>query len=515
MRRAGALMDRKRRRQKFILAAVSFCALFALFALFYLWGPNLLHAGESYGAATAGGALSGEDFGAVTAGGAQSGEGRGAVPGKALKPRKIPEDWSFTIISTGDIMMHSPQTRAGRLPDGGGYDFSFMFEKVAPILREGDLVIGNLETPLAGEDDGGFTGYPLFNAPEVLAKNLKEAGFSLVSTANNHSLDRRYRGLCATLDHLDEAGLSHTGTFRTQEERNQILYMEVKGVKVAAIAATYGANGLSLPGDKAFALNFIDEAMLLADIRRARQEGARYVIVMLHWGVEYQGKPGQDQTDLAYSLLRGGADLILGNHPHVLQRGEAVPLADVYASASRNAAPESQAASASRNAAPESQAASASRNAAPASQGVSDKSPVKMIMYSQGNFVSNQDGLDRLCSLLLKLTIGVDGATGEPYLLEAGYIPVYTQKRDRQGFSRHTVWPLELALAELEAGGRAFGADDRANIPRAWERVIQSQPALTLLSLKETPVWETLTGVPDANADTGAASPIADLAAAS
>ena len=505
MNRVSALWERKKRRQKYVLAAVSFCVFLALFCL---WGLNILPGGQ------AGSAVMAEAVGpgdSLAAGGAAQtpvgpvGDGQGPVPGKALKPRRIPADWSFTIISTGDIMMHSPQTRAGRLPDGGGYDFSFMFEKVAPILREGDLVIGNLETPLAGEDDGGFTGYPLFNAPEVLAKNLKEAGFSLVSTANNHSLDRRYRGLCATLDHLDEAGLMHTGTFRTQEESDRILHFEVKGVKVAAIAATYGANGLTLPADKAFALNLINEAGLLADIRRARQEGAQLVIVMLHWGVEYQSRPGADQTALAFSLLRGGADLILGNHPHVLQRGEPVSPADIYAAASRQTMQEDLAMPDSHDPA---------RSADTITQEASGKKPLKMIMYSQGNFVSNQDGLDRVSSLLLKLTVGVDGATGEPYLLEAGYIPIYTQKRDRQGFSRHTVWPLELALAELEAGGRAFGADDRANIPKAWEHVIKSQPALTLLSLRDAPVWETLTGVPDANADAGAASPTADLAAA-
>ena len=372
---------------------------------------------------------------------------------KALKPRPVPEDWSFTILSAGDIMMHSPQTKAGRLPDGAGYDFSFMFEKIAPILQEADLVVGNLETPLAGAENGGFTGYPLFNAPEELAMNLKEAGFSLVSTANNHSLDRKYQGLCATLNHLDSAGLLHTGAFRTPEERAQILYIEVKGVKLAAIAATYGTNGLSLPAEHSYALNYIREERLLEDIRKARAEGARYVILMLHWGVEYQPKPGQEQVDMAMRLLEGGADLILGNHPHVLQRGEAIRTGEE----------------------------------------AGEPGKTKFVMYSQGNFVSNQEGLERLCSMLLKLTIGVDGATGEPYFQEAGYIPIYTQKRNVQGVSKHRVWPLELAMAELEAGGAAFNGEDRANILKAWEHVIRSQPDLTLLTLQDTPLWEALT----------------------
>ena len=390
---------------------------------------------------------------------------------KALKPKPIPEDWIFTIISTGDIMMHSPQTKAGWRRESQSYDFSFMFEKVAPILREGDLVIGNLETPLAGEANGGFTGYPLFNAPEALAENLKWAGFTLVSTANNHSLDRGFKGLCATLDHLDKAGLMHTGSFRTPEEQRRVLLTKVKGVEVALIAATYGTNGLKLPAENSFALNYIDEARLLEDIQQARRQGARYVIIMLHWGVEYQPKANRDQEALAYSLLRGGADLILGNHPHVLQQSEAIQLEELYTGQPQNAA---------------------QADTATIEYKASGKDRQKFVIYSQGNFVSNQEGLERNCSLLLKLTVGVDGATGEPYLKDAGYIPIFTQKRNREGVSQHTVWPLELALAELEAGGQAFGAGDRANIPKAWEYVQKSQPNLALLNFRDTPIWREL-----------------------
>ncbi|MCL1804615.1 MAG: CapA family protein [Clostridiales bacterium] len=423
----------KKRRQALALAAAFLCAAL----LFYT---------------ALGGALSGS-LGQTLEGplpdGAQ-GPAAARSMGKALRPKPVPPDWEFTIISTGDVMMHSPQTKAGYDPSDKSYDFAFMFEHVAPILREGDLVIGNLETPLAGEANGGYTGYPMFNAPEILARNLKDAGFTLVSTANNHSLDRRYTGLCATLDHLDEAGLLHTGTFRTPEERGRIAKTKVKGVSVAFIAATYGTNGLTLPAEHGYAVNYIDRDRLLDDISRARREGARYVIVMLHWGLEYQTKPNQEQTGLALELLKGGADLILGNHPHVLQKGEAVHPQELFG------------------------------------EGADAKDEkTRFVMYSQGNFISNQEGMDRNVSILLKLTIGVDGATGETYFKEAGYIPIYTQKRNPQGASRHTVWPLELALADLEGGGGAFGAGDRAILPKAWDYAVKSQPDLDLLKVAE------------------------------
>ncbi|MPN64164.1 hypothetical protein SDC9_211935 [bioreactor metagenome] len=115
-------------------------------------------------------------------------------------------------------------------------------------------------------------------------------------------------------------------------------------------------------------------------------------------------------------------------------------------------------------------------------------------MYSQGNFVSNQEGMDRLSSIILKLTLGVDGATGEPYFKNAEYIPIYTQRRNRQGISRHKVWPLELAMAELTGEAPPFGNEDKANVPKAWDYIIKSQPALNLLTLEDTPVWKEIAG---------------------
>jgi len=106
-------------------------------------------------------------------------------------------------------------------------------------------------------------------------------------------------------------------------------------------------------------------------------------------------------------------------------------------------------------------------------------------MYSHGNFVANQIEMETLTSILLKLTIGVDGATGEPYFKSAGYFPIYTQRRNTQGGYRHTIWPLELALDKLRAGGKVFNSVDRANIPKAWDHVLKSLPELELLMLPE------------------------------
>jgi len=268
------------------------------------------------------------------------------------------------------------------------------------------------------------------------------------------------------LDTLDEAGLAHTGSFRTFEESQRILFQEVAGVNIAFISATYGSNGMVLPRGYEFALNYISDDKLLSDIGLARLKGAQYVIVMLHWGVEYQPNPSREQLRLANVLLAGGADLILGHHPHVLQRGEAVYISALLGEAGADAASDAMA---------------------------SGKDARRFVMYSLGNFVSNQIGMERLCSIILKLRIGVDGPTGETFLKGTEFIPIYTQKRNRQGASHHTVWPLEVALELLAHEDHPFGAEDRAAIPRAWDHVLNSQPALELLTLKGTPLWQELT----------------------
>jgi hypothetical protein len=138
----------------------------------------------------------------------------------------------------------------------------------------------------------------------------------------------------------------------------------------------------------------------------------------------------------------------------------------------------------------------------------SGKDQLKLVMYSQGNLVSNQAELERSSSLILKLTLGVDGATGEPYLKKAEYIPTYTQRRDRQGVSHHTIWPLELALTPAAADSRIFGGGDQSSLPQAWKHITDSQPGLDLLLLAGEPVWAELTaplGGPEGEAT--AASP--------
>ena len=167
------------------------------------------------------------------------------------------EDNHFTMSVIGDIMCHDTQYRDA-YTSAGTYDFSYVFEDIKGYISQADIAIGNLETTFAGKDRG-YSNYPRFNTPEQLAYNLKDFGIDVVSTANNHSMDTNFSGLVSTLNYLDDAGISHTGTSATQEDQNEILIKEVNGVKIAFLAFTYGTNGIPVPSDKSFAVNSFPE----------------------------------------------------------------------------------------------------------------------------------------------------------------------------------------------------------------------------------------------------------------
>jgi len=235
----------------------------------------------------------------------------------ALRPSAPVE---LTIAATGDLLIHMPIARQAQVYAGGhGYDFRPMLAPVKPLLAAADLAICHLETPLSA-DDTNISGYPVFNTPHELADAIKEAGYKGCSTASNHAIDAGADGVTATLDALDEAGIAHAGTARTREEAEAIEVHTVKGVRIAHLSYTYGTNGIPVPASQPWLVNVTDVARILADAARAKQAGAQFVVVSMHWGVEYQTAPTPEQQAQAQTLLASSdVDLILGDHVHVLQ----------------------------------------------------------------------------------------------------------------------------------------------------------------------------------------------------
>ena len=283
----------------------------------------------------------------------------------------------------GDIMCEPSVLNAARQKDGS-YDFSGVFAKVKPMLAESDYVISNLEFPMAGEENGGYTNtYFVFNAPDSYAQATKDAGVDLISTINNHTLDRGPDGMLRTLEVLDKVGLPHTGSFDPKKGREEAYYFEVDGVKFAVVAYTYTTNKkikedhecfpmmnllrplkwptytpevrkkmktwvdkvfkgmkeenkcrikilLGMPPTLPRADDYIDEetcqpyiAQMQADIKAAKEK-ADFVIFYPHVGGQFNPNPGKFSQHVMQKGLEAGADAILASHSHMVQKAEVI-----------------------------------------------------------------------------------------------------------------------------------------------------------------------------------------------
>ena len=222
-----------------------------------------------------------------------------------------------TLLFAGDAMMHQAQIdAAARMAQGRGYDYADCFTPIECLIKDADYAVVNLETPLG---NGNFTGYPCFNAPVSYASALKDAGFDLFLTANNHTLDRRDKGLRFTIEALDSLGIPHIGTYVDQEARQKMLPMIVgiNGFKVAFLNYTYGTNGITAQSD--VVIDYIDKDKISTDVESARRAGAEIVVAAMHWGDEYVLKPVKSQKILADFMVGEGVDIIIGGHPHVVE----------------------------------------------------------------------------------------------------------------------------------------------------------------------------------------------------
>lgn len=230
------------------------------------------------------------------------------------------ERQSLTLMFIGDVMGHDPQIQSAFDEKTGQYNYDDVFSRVAPIFKRADITIANLEVTLGSEP---YKGYPQFSSPDELVDGVIGAGVDVLVTANNHTVDRGKKGIIRTIDVITKKGIPYAGSYYDAQHRDTTypLVIEQNGIRLALLNYTYGTNGLAVPSPTV--VNLIDTALIRADYIKAQSLNVDEVIVCIHWGNEYERSPSMQQLKLTSFMHNLGIRLVIGSHPHVIQRMEA------------------------------------------------------------------------------------------------------------------------------------------------------------------------------------------------
>ena len=349
--------------------------------------------------------------------------------GKSEPEKVVPDDTTITMTVIGDIMCHNTQYMDAYNSSTKKYDFSYVFKDVKKQLQSADITVGNLETTFAGAKRG-YSSYPTFNTPETLGNALKDAGLDVLCTVNNHCMDKGYTGLVSTIEKLDKLKIAHTGTYKSEEDSQKITVKDVNGIKIAFLGYTYGTNGIPVPTANSYAVNLIKKKKMKADLEAAKKLDVDAIAVFMHWGIEYQLAPNDTQKDLANFLFKNGADIILGSHPHVLQKME--------------------------------------KKTIKYEDGTTKDG---FVIYSLGNFMSGQYFAHTQQSIVLDLKITKHGEDGHISIDSAKYTPIYMYKSPSKSRQRYLVMDIEKAMKNYKAGKGNISAATYSTISKELKQI--------------------------------------------
>lgn len=336
---------------------------------------------------------------------------------------------TFTMTALGDTLCHNTQYWDAYNKETGVYDFSYVYEDIMSYTKASDITIGSLETTFAGEDRG-YSNYPTFNTPDSLAEALKNIGVDIISLAGNHALDYGYTGLCRTIDVLDNVGISHLGTYKTAEDQEKILVQNVKGLSIAFINYTYGTNGIPLPSGKDYCVNLIDKNLIKKQIEQAKSQNVDIIVACMHWGTEYRTTANSEQEELADFLFENGVDIILGNHPHVLEPMEKriITLPD-------------------------------------------GTEKEVFVVYALGNFTADQRDEITRDSAILNLTI-TKNSDNKISIDKVNYVPIYMYKNSNASLHKFKILDIEKTIATYDSGLNTFiGLTTYNNLKKQLDKI--------------------------------------------
>ena len=228
-----------------------------------------------------------------------------------------------SLLFIGDFMGHLDQINAAYNKSLGVYNYNPTFNKIAPILNDADVTIGNLEVTLGVRP---YSGYPRFSSPASYASAIKQSGVDVLVTANNHSCDKNKKGLERTIAVLDSLNIGHTGTFVSEESKqtSPAYVIEKNNIKVAIVNYTYGTNGIlpNLPN----IVNYLEKEKISKDIDHINSvDKPDQIIAFVHWGDQYKSLPNNTQKEWFEYFKSLGVNIVIGAHPHVLQPMEWQP----------------------------------------------------------------------------------------------------------------------------------------------------------------------------------------------
>ncbi len=332
---------------------------------------------------------------------------------EAAETTTLPQHTKVTLVAVGDNLIHNTLIDAGE-KDDGTRDYTSFYENIKPYIEKPDIAVINQETMLGGESFE-YSGYPMFNTPWEVGDAAVNAGFDIFTCATNHSMDVGSAGIEKELEFFSQyPDIVHIGTNASEEDYNKITYYEKNDIKFALLNYTYGTNGISIPEDKPYIINMLEEEKVKKDITEARQN-ADVVIVFPHWGTENSHDVSDSQRKYVKIFSQLGVDIVIGAHPHVLQPVEWV---------------------------------------------TNEETGKKMLVYySIGNFISHQVNLDQLCGGMAEITIekNADGVSITNAKL-APVIDYYTSTGNGYKFSVYKLKDYTDELADKHSQGGATPA---------------------------------------------------------
>ena len=332
------------------------------------------------------------------------------IPAETQAPRPQTGTTVITIAAAGDLNVTDYVLE--NAAHENGYDFSGTFLDVAPILSGADLTLLNFEGNHSGESYGYATGA----APLELPKALKAIGVDAVQTANSAAIRQGVSGLVTTLERFETAGLTPLGTFADSEDfrrKGGYEIVEVEGIRIALIAFTKGMDNLGMPAGSEDCVNIlykdyssdykkVDTDGIARVLRNVAEEQPDLTIAMVHWGSEYNTEISKTQDKIRKQLQEGGVDIILGSHPHLLQKVD-------YDSIGKT-----------------------------------------LVAWSLGDFFGDAVMAGTGYSVILELEVTRDNATGEVYLSGWDYVPIYTLKPEQSISGGHRVVRIREAMERYE-----------------------------------------------------------------